>query len=96
MRCSIIAVDADILRFSGSAARRSSQWPIGYLRSTCKLDTAATAGPSVDQSLKNCVNDENSARQQLVSQWSKFSASKAQCNAFRWRVSRPSARTVRR
>ena len=25
----------------------------------CKLDTAATTGLSVDQSLKNCVNDEN-------------------------------------
>jgi len=29
---------------------------------------AATTGLSVDQSLKNCVNDENRARQQLVSQ----------------------------
>jgi hypothetical protein len=47
---------------------------------SCKLDTAATAGPSVDQSLKNCMDDENRARQELVSQWSKFSASsKAQC-----------------
>ena len=47
---------------------------------SCKLDTAATAGPSVDQSLKNCMDDENRARQELVSQWPKFSASsKAQC-----------------
>ena len=47
---------------------------------SCKLDLAATAGLSVDQSLKNCVNDENRARQQLMSQWSKFSASsRAQC-----------------
>ena len=47
---------------------------------SCKLDTNATVGPSVDQSLKNCVDDENRARQQLDSQWSKFSASsKAQC-----------------
>jgi hypothetical protein len=47
---------------------------------SCKLDVAATAGLSVDQSLKNCVNDENRAQQQLVSQWSKFSASsRAQC-----------------
>jgi hypothetical protein len=46
----------------------------------CKLDLAATTGLSVDQSLKNCVNDENRARQQLVSQWSKFStSSRAQC-----------------
>jgi hypothetical protein len=47
---------------------------------SCKLDVAATSGLSVDQSLKNCVNDENRARQQLVSQWSKFSASsRSQC-----------------
>ena len=47
---------------------------------SCKLDTAATTGLSVDQSLKNCVDDENRARQELVSQWPKFSASsKAQC-----------------
>jgi hypothetical protein len=47
---------------------------------SCKLDLAATAGLSVDQSLKNCVDDENRARQQLVSQWSKFSgSSRAQC-----------------
>jgi hypothetical protein len=47
---------------------------------SCKLDVAATTGLSVDQSLKNCVNDENRAQRQLVSQWSKFSASsRAQC-----------------
>jgi hypothetical protein len=47
---------------------------------SCKLDVAATTGLSVDQSIKNCVNDENKARQQLSSQWAKFSASgKAQC-----------------
>ena len=47
---------------------------------SCKLDTAATTGLAVDQSLKNCVDDENRARQQLDSQWSKFSASsKAEC-----------------
>ena len=28
---------------------------------SCKLDVAATTGLSVDQSLKNCVNDENRA-----------------------------------
>ena len=39
---------------------------------SCKLDTAATTGLSVDQSLKNCVNDENRARRQLASQWSNF------------------------
>lgn len=47
---------------------------------SCKLDVAATAGLSVDQNLKRCVSDENKARQQLSSQWSKFPASsKAQC-----------------
>ncbi len=47
---------------------------------SCKLDTAATAGGSVDQAFKNCLDDENDARRQLVSQWAKFSASsKAQC-----------------
>jgi hypothetical protein len=41
---------------------------------------AATTGLSVNQSGKSCVNDENKARQQLTSQWSKFSvSSKAQC-----------------
>ena len=46
---------------------------------SCKLDVAAT-GLSVDQSIKSCVNDERKARQQLTSQWSKFSASsKAEC-----------------
>ena len=47
---------------------------------SCKLDTAATGGLSVDQSLKNCVDDEDRARQELVSQWPKFSdSSKAEC-----------------
>jgi hypothetical protein len=47
---------------------------------SCKLDLAATAGLSVDQSLKNCLGDERGARLQLVTQWSKFSASsRAQC-----------------
>ena len=54
--------------------------PVFDVPRSCKLDLAATAGLSVDQSLKNCVNDENRARQQLMSQWSKFSASsRAQC-----------------
>jgi hypothetical protein len=47
---------------------------------SCKLDLAATAGLSVDQSAKGCINDEKRARQQLASQWSKFSgSSKAEC-----------------
>jgi len=47
---------------------------------SCKLDVAATAGLSVDPSIKSCVSDEKRARQQLASQWSKFSgSSKAEC-----------------
>lgn len=54
--------------------------PVFDVSRSCKLDVAATTGLSVDQSFKNCVNDENRARQQLVSQWSKFSASsRSQC-----------------
>ena len=47
---------------------------------SCKLDVAATAGLSVDQSLKSCVNDEQKAKRQLAGQWSKFPApSRASC-----------------
>jgi hypothetical protein len=47
---------------------------------SCRLDLAATAGLTVDQSSKTCIGDENRARQRLVRQWSKYSASsKAQC-----------------
>ena len=54
--------------------------PVFDVSRSCKLDVAATTGLSVDHSFKNCVNDENRARQQLVSQWSKFSASsRSQC-----------------
>ena len=34
---------------------------------SCKLDVAATAGLSDDQSLKSCVNDEQKAKRQLAS-----------------------------
>ena len=47
---------------------------------SCKLDAAATAGLSVDQSIKGCVNDEQQAKRQLAGQWSKFPASgRASC-----------------
>jgi hypothetical protein len=47
---------------------------------SCKLDVVATAGLSVDQSVKSCISDERKARQQLGSNWSKFPASsKATC-----------------
>jgi hypothetical protein len=47
---------------------------------SCKLDVAATAGLAVDQSVKACMNDERKARQQLGSNWSKYSAAnKASC-----------------
>jgi hypothetical protein len=49
----------------------------------CKLDVAATAGLTVDQSMKTCMNDEQRARQELGSQWSKFApASKVQCTSL--------------
>jgi hypothetical protein len=41
---------------------------------SCKLDLAATAGLTADQSLKSCINDEQRARKQLASQWSKCPA----------------------
>jgi hypothetical protein len=49
---------------------------------SCKLDVAATTGLTVDQSMKSCVNDEQKAKRQLASQWSKFPApSRASCTS---------------
>jgi hypothetical protein len=49
---------------------------------SCKLDVAAAAGLTVDQTIKSCINDEQKARQQLGSQWSKFPASsRASCTS---------------
>jgi hypothetical protein len=42
---------------------------------SCKLDLAATAGLSVAQSTKSCMNDERKAKGQLASKWSTFPAS---------------------
>ena len=48
----------------------------------CKLDVAATAGLSADQSVKSCVNDEQKAKQQLANRWSKFpAASRVSCTS---------------
>ena len=48
----------------------------------CKLDVAATAALSVDQSTKRCMSDEQKAKRQLASQWSKFpAASRASCTS---------------
>ena len=41
---------------------------------SCKLDAAATAGLSIEQSIKSCMNDERKAKLQLAGQWSKFPA----------------------
>jgi hypothetical protein len=50
---------------------------------SCKLDAAATAGLTEDQSDSSCVRDEKQAQQQLGSQWSKFAASsRAQCTSL--------------
>ena len=58
----------------------ADQVPKFDIARSCKLDIAATAGLSVDQSMKNCVHDEQQARQQLGKQWSKFPASaRANC-----------------
>jgi hypothetical protein len=47
---------------------------------SCKLDVAATAGLTVDQSAKKCMSDERKAQRQLGSQWSKFPvSSRASC-----------------
>jgi hypothetical protein len=47
---------------------------------SCRLDLAATAGLTVDQTSKTCIGDETRARQRLARHWSKYSASsKAQC-----------------
>jgi hypothetical protein len=49
---------------------------------SCKLDVAATAGLAVDQSIKRCMQDEQKAKQQLASQWSKFpAASRTSCTS---------------
>jgi hypothetical protein len=49
---------------------------------SCKLDVAATAGLSVDQSIKSCMNDEHNAKRQLAGQWSKLpAASRASCSS---------------
>jgi hypothetical protein len=47
---------------------------------SCKLDLAASAGLSVGQPLKSCISDEQKAKQQLASGWSKYPApSRASC-----------------
>jgi hypothetical protein len=49
---------------------------------SCKLDVAATAGLSVDQSVRSCMNDEQKVKQQLAGRWSKFPASsRASCTS---------------
>jgi hypothetical protein len=49
---------------------------------SCKLDVAATAGLAFDQSIKSCMNDEQKAKRQLASQWSKFpAAGRASCTS---------------
>lgn len=49
---------------------------------SCKLDVAAASGLSAGLPLKRCISDENRARQQLASQWSKFpAANRASCTS---------------
>src|SRR5258705_13360713 len=64
------------------AASRRSRRPGASVRYQPELQTRPCCNRrlSVDQTTKSCVNDEKRARQQLASQWSKFSASsKAEC-----------------
>jgi hypothetical protein len=50
---------------------------------SCRLDRAATAGLTVDQSMKSCMSDERRARRQVASQWPKFSStSRARCSSI--------------
>ncbi len=67
---SMIAVSSQL------AVAVADRVPAFDINRSCRLDLAATAGLSVDQTTKSCVNDEKRARQQLASQWSKFSASR--------------------
>ena len=49
---------------------------------SCKLDASAVTGLAVEQPIKNCMNDEQQALQQLGSQWSTFTASSREsCSA---------------
>ena len=60
----------------------ADQVPKFDIARSCKLDAAATTGLAVEQPIKNCMNDEQQALQQLGSQWSKFTASsRASCSA---------------
>jgi hypothetical protein len=54
--------------------------PVFDITRSCKLDLASTVGLTDTGSQKACVSEEKRARQQLGTQWSKFSASsKAEC-----------------
>jgi len=49
---------------------------------SCKLDVAATAGLTVDQSVKTCMSDEQKALQKLTGEWSKYpAANRASCTS---------------
>jgi hypothetical protein len=47
---------------------------------TCKLIAAATAGLTLDQSMKNCIKGEKQASAQLQKKWSSYpAANRASC-----------------
>jgi len=57
----------------------TDQVPKFDIAESCKLDVAATTGPTDNQPVKSCMNDEQKAQRQLASQWSTFpAANKAQ------------------
>jgi hypothetical protein len=60
----------------------ADQVPKFDIARSCKVDLAASATLSVRQSPERCMSDEQQARRQLGSQWSKFAASsRASCTA---------------
>jgi hypothetical protein len=57
----------------------TDQVPKFDIAKSCKLDVAATTGPTDNQPVKSCMNDEQKAQRQLAGQWSTFpAANKAQ------------------
>jgi hypothetical protein len=52
------------------------------IRRGCKIDSSADANFSMNETIKRCVNDEQSAKTQLQTQWAGFIGSdRAMCTA---------------
>jgi len=76
-----MAISVSMIAFSSQlVVAVANGVPVFDVSRTCKLDVAATAGLSENQSIQACIKDEKRAQQQLGSRWSKYPASsKAQC-----------------